>query len=81
LHQSISFSLKLTNWEDTMKKKKLNYAPPKMQVIELKAECTVLTISGEYPNMPWGDDFIMGGLNYEEVTIYNTGTRCHDGMQ
>ena len=38
-------------------------------------------IDEKYPNMPWGDDFIMGGLNYEEVTIYNTGTRCNDGMQ
>lgn len=39
-----------------MNKKKLNYEQPKMQAIKLKAECTVLTTSGEYPNMPWGDD-------------------------
>ena len=35
---------------------KKEYEPPKMTVVELKQESAILVTSGEYPNMPWGDE-------------------------
>lgn len=37
-----------------MTKETAIYDPPKMEVIELNSENTVLTTSGDYPGMPWG---------------------------
>lgn len=37
-----------------MRKKK--YVKPEVTVVILQSESKILTTSGEYPKMPWGDE-------------------------
>ena len=55
---------------------------PETQAVLLQSRCMILTTSGEYPDMPWGDNNLMdGGMNHEDVVLFNNGTCCYGIMQ
>ena len=45
--------MKKTNEYDSLRKQ--GYVKPAMIVVQLQSESKILTTSGDYPEMPWGD--------------------------